>query len=91
MAGGSDSLPAVDETVFLNRVSAAIGHHKLNVALLARALYRVSKGYVTADAGSVVTPRVVEMGQSLVRSKSRKPRTSKPATALVSNTAASQQ
>jgi hypothetical protein len=82
----------VDEAVvLLHRASAAIDRHKLNAALLARALYRVSKGYVTTDAGSVIKPHVVQMGQSLARRKSRKPQTPKPAPAPVPNTAPPQQ
>ena len=58
----------VDETQALaRRVQMAIARKKLKAVKVARALYRVAKGYVTSDAGDLVKTHVREMGRALNR------------------------
>lgn len=53
-------------------VDHAILRRKLKAVKVARALYRVAKGYVTLDAGDVVRPQVEALKRALVRPRRRK-------------------
>jgi hypothetical protein len=55
------------------RMDRFILRRKLVVAKMVRVLYRVAKGYVTADEGDAVRPHVEELGRALA------PRRRKPA------------
>jgi hypothetical protein len=57
---------------FYRRVDQGILRRKLKAVKAARALYRVAKGWVTADVGDPVRPHVTEMKRSLSRPRRKK-------------------
>ena len=63
-----------DEAITFGRnVDHAILRRKLKAARIARAIYRIAKGYVTLDSGDNVRPHVEEIKKALVKPKRKKP------------------
>lgn len=57
----------------IRRVDLAILRRKLKVAKMVRALFRMTRGYVTLDAGDTAKPHFAALKRTLVRPRRKKP------------------